>query len=73
MSWKIDLNDALYSFDPCEGCPEVFTVPATRIEPSFTTCPHDHLRDVPCAWDTRLKQVNDVIERANAELAEVLS
>ena len=73
MAWKIDLGDALYSFDPCCGCPEAFTVPGNRIEPPVETCPHEHLPDVPCAWDTRLEQVNAVIERANMELAAVLA
>lgn len=72
MAWKIDLGDALYDFDPCYGCPEAFTVPATRIDPPFETCPHNHLNDIPCAWDRRVGKVNAFIERANAELAEIL-
>ena len=72
MAWKIDLGDALYDFDPCYGCPEAFTVPATRIEPAFETCPHNRLNDIPCAWDSRVGKVNAFIERANAELAEIL-
>ena len=72
MAWKIDLNNALYDFDPCYGCPEAFTVPATRIDPAFETCPHNHLDNIPCAWDSRVSKVNAFIDRANAELAEIL-
>ncbi len=72
MGWKINLEDALYNFDPCVGCPEALTVLATLIEPSFGTCPHDHLPNVPCAWDWVADKVNAFITRANAELAEIL-
>ena len=73
MAWHIDLGDVFYTFEPCYGCPESVTVPGTLIDPPFATCPHEHLPNVPCAWDAKLEKVNAFIKKANMELAAILA
>lgn len=73
MAWSIDLGDVFYTFDPCSGCPESVTVPGSPIEPPSVTCPHEHLPNVPCAWDAKRDTVNAFIKKANVELAAILA